>query len=113
NAFDLVLFDAGRQGRTRQAHDSDRGDVDLRNCRLPIDRQPDLARMLSAERVKSEGCQEADDAPGYALRDFREAVVLAWFGPSRCVQSATQAAEMPLADKPTDLLGVQAERLGL
>ena len=112
HAFDVVLFDSGRQGRSRHANDPNRTDIEPRDGRASIDGQPDFTRVLRPERVEAQSRQQADDALGHALRDFRERVELTRCGGSGGVQAASQAREMPLTGQPANLLGVQPKCLG-
>ena len=113
HTLDLVLFDAGRHGCARHAHDPNWGDIELRDRRASIHSQPDLPRVLRPKPVEAEGREQADDALGDALRDFCERVVFAGLSVRRRVQAPAEPREMPLTGQAANLLGVQAERLGV
>src|SRR4029079_498031 len=99
-------------GHASHAHDPNRSDIELRDRRAPIHGQPDLTRMLRPERVEAEGCEQADDALGDALRDFCESVMLAGLRGRRGVESAPQTDKMPLANQASNLLWVHSLPLG-
>ena len=113
DALDVVLVDARDQCGAGDADDAKRRDVEPRDTGTPVHGQPDLARVLRADGVKAERRQQADDAPGHALGDFGQRVMLCRGEGGRRVEAAPQTGQLALTRQPPHLLRMQAERTGL
>ena len=105
---DTMRFDASSKGRAGDANNT-KGKVPTPRCSsVPLDRQPDLRRILRGEFVEAERREETNHTVRNARCYLEEGFALTQVGVRKRVDSTGATLDMPLAVKSREELGVEA-----